>query len=48
MILEPVIGLAKPDPEGRAIVRYIDGFFNPVRRQTLDHNSPAEFKRMAG
>ena len=32
-----------------AIVRYIDGFYNPVRRHsTLDYVSPVQFERMAG
>ena len=31
-----------------AIDRYIDGFYNPVRRHsTLDFTSPARFERMA-
>jgi putative transposase len=32
----------------RAIGRYIDGFYNPVRRHSaLDFTSPAQFKKMA-
>ena len=32
-----------------AIGRYIDGFYNPVRRHsTLDYVSPAQFERLAG
>ena len=32
-----------------AIGRYIDGFYNPVRRHsTLDYVSPVQFERMAG
>jgi putative transposase len=32
-----------------AIGRYIDGFYNPVRRHsTLDFVSPAQFERLAG
>jgi putative transposase len=32
-----------------AIGRYIDGFYNPIRRHsTLDYVSPAQFERMAG
>jgi putative transposase len=33
----------------QAIGRYIDGFYNPVRRHsTLDYVSPAQFERLAG
>ncbi|WP_418294697.1 IS3 family transposase [Microvirga ossetica] len=33
----------------KAIGRYIDGFYNPVRRHsTLDYVSPAQFERLAG
>src|SRR4051794_18437271 len=32
-----------------AIGRYIDGFYNPIRRHsTLDYVSPVQFERMAG
>jgi hypothetical protein len=32
----------------QAIGRYIDGFYNPVRRHSaLDFTSPAQFERMA-
>ena len=32
----------------RAIGRYIDGFYNPVRRHSaLDFTSPIQFERMA-
>ena len=32
-----------------AIGRYIDGFYNPVRRHsTLDYVSPVQFERLAG
>ena len=32
-----------------AIGRYIDGFYNPVRRHsTLDYLSPVQFERLAG
>ena len=32
----------------RAITRYIDGFYNPVRRHSaLDFVSPAQFERQA-
>ncbi len=31
-----------------AIARYIDGFYNPVRRHSaLDYLSPAQFERLA-
>jgi len=31
----------------QAIGRYIDGFYNPVRRHSaLDFNSPAQFEKM--
>ncbi|UVF22153.1 hypothetical protein HPT29_018075 [Microvirga terrae] len=31
----------------QAIGRYIDGFYNPVRRHsTLDYASPAQFERL--
>lgn len=37
----------RQDAEG-AIGRYIDGFYNPVRRHSaLDFTSPAQFERMA-
>jgi len=37
----------RPDAE-RAIGRYIDGFYNPVRRHSaLDFTSPAQFEKMA-
>jgi transposase InsO family protein len=33
---------------GQAIGRYIDGFYNPVRRHSaLDFRSPAQFEKMA-
>lgn len=33
----------------QAIGRYIDGFYNPVRRHsTLDYVSPVQFERLAG
>lgn len=33
----------------RAIGRYIDGFYNPVRRHsTLDYLNPVQFERLAG
>jgi transposase InsO family protein len=33
----------------KAIGRYIDGFYNPVRRHsTLDYVSPVQFERLAG
>ena len=33
----------------QAIGRYIDGFYNPVRRHsTLDYISPVQFERIAG
>ena len=33
---------------GQAIARYIDGFYNPVRRHSaLDYLSPAQFERQA-
>lgn len=33
---------------GYAILRYIDGFYNPVRRHSaLDYRSPAQFERTA-
>jgi transposase InsO family protein len=32
----------------RAIGRYIDGFYNPVRRHSaLDFTSPAQFEKLA-
>lgn len=32
-----------------AIGRYIDGFYNPIRRHsTLDYVSPVQFERLAG
>jgi putative transposase len=32
----------------QAIARYIDGFYNPVRRHSaLDFTSPAQFEKMA-
>jgi transposase InsO family protein len=32
----------------QAIGRYIDGFYNPVRRHSaLDFTSPAQFEKMA-
>jgi putative transposase len=34
------------DEAARAIARYIDGFYNPVRRHSaLDYISPAQFER---
>lgn len=36
------------DDAAKAIGRYIDGFYNPVRRHSaLDFTSPAQFERMA-
>ena len=33
---------------GQAIARYIDGFYNPVRRHSaLNYISPAQFERTA-
>jgi transposase InsO family protein len=35
-------------PADQAIGRYIDGFYNPVRRHSaLDFTSPAQFEKMA-
>ena len=37
-----------PAEAGRAIARYINGFYNPVRRHSaLDYISPAQFERSA-
>jgi transposase InsO family protein len=41
---------AKPNRQDaeRAISRYIDGFYNPVRRHSApDFTSPAKFEKMA-
>ena len=36
------------DQAAQAIARYIDGFYNPVRRRSaLDYISPADFERTA-
>ena len=36
----------EPDEAAKAIARYIDGFYNPVRRHSaLDYISPAQFER---
>ena len=37
-----------PVQAGQAMARYIDGFYNPVRRHSaLDYTSPAQFERTA-